>query len=335
MGGRVSYLAACALPDKIRRRCRSTAAASRSIARRRCGRPVLAFFGEDDPFIPLDQVRGARGRGARARASARDRRLSEGAARLLLQRARLVSARRRRGRVGAPEGVLRHAPEGLMRVRILLVGQAAFAEQVLAGPRGGRARGRRRRLPARPRRQARSGQGGGASAAASRCTSSRPSRPAEAREAFAARATPTSPCSPTSRRSFPSRSSSCRAGTAICFHPSLLPRYRGGSAIPWQLIRGETRSGRHGLLARRGHRHRTDPAAARGAGRTRRHRRHALLQDALPARRADRARQRAAHRRGPRAARAAGRAAGDVRSAARRRACRDRLDAAAARRSTT
>jgi methionyl-tRNA formyltransferase len=30
---------------------------------------------------------------------------------------------------------------------------------------------------------------------------------------------------------------------SICFHPSLLPRYRGGSAIPWQLIRGETRSG--------------------------------------------------------------------------------------------
>src|SRR5262249_2044451 len=31
--------------------------------------------------------------------------------------------------------------------------------------------------------------------------------------------------------------------TAICFHPSLLPRYRGGSAIPWPLIRGETGSG--------------------------------------------------------------------------------------------
>src|SRR5207244_11886306 len=31
--------------------------------------------------------------------------------------------------------------------------------------------------------------------------------------------------------------------TAICFHPSLLPRYRGGSAIAWQLIRGETRTG--------------------------------------------------------------------------------------------
>ena len=31
--------------------------------------------------------------------------------------------------------------------------------------------------------------------------------------------------------------------TAICFHPSLLPRYRGGSAINWQLIRGETKTG--------------------------------------------------------------------------------------------
>jgi methionyl-tRNA formyltransferase len=30
---------------------------------------------------------------------------------------------------------------------------------------------------------------------------------------------------------------------SICFHPSLLPRYRGGSAIPWQIIKGETRTG--------------------------------------------------------------------------------------------
>ena len=33
-----------------------------------------------------------------------------------------------------------------------------------------------------------------------------------------------------------------RLGT-ICFHPSLLPRYRGGSAINWQIIRGEARGG--------------------------------------------------------------------------------------------
>ena len=31
--------------------------------------------------------------------------------------------------------------------------------------------------------------------------------------------------------------------TSICFHPSLLPRYRGGSAINWQLIRGERETG--------------------------------------------------------------------------------------------
>ncbi len=30
---------------------------------------------------------------------------------------------------------------------------------------------------------------------------------------------------------------------SICFHPSLLPRYRGGSALAWQLIRGEDRGG--------------------------------------------------------------------------------------------
>jgi methionyl-tRNA formyltransferase len=31
--------------------------------------------------------------------------------------------------------------------------------------------------------------------------------------------------------------------TSICFHPSLLPRYRGGSAIAWQLIEGVTETG--------------------------------------------------------------------------------------------
>jgi len=30
---------------------------------------------------------------------------------------------------------------------------------------------------------------------------------------------------------------------SVCFHPSLLPAYRGGAAIPWQLINGETRGG--------------------------------------------------------------------------------------------
>lgn len=30
---------------------------------------------------------------------------------------------------------------------------------------------------------------------------------------------------------------------SLCFHPSLLPRFRGGSAIPWQIILGEAESG--------------------------------------------------------------------------------------------
>jgi methionyl-tRNA formyltransferase len=30
---------------------------------------------------------------------------------------------------------------------------------------------------------------------------------------------------------------------SICFHPSLLPRYRGGSAVNWQIIKGETETG--------------------------------------------------------------------------------------------
>ena len=30
---------------------------------------------------------------------------------------------------------------------------------------------------------------------------------------------------------------------SICFHPSLLPRHRGASAISWTLIEGDTRGG--------------------------------------------------------------------------------------------
>lgn len=65
MGGRVSYLAACALPDEI------TAAApyygggipiDRTATLRA---PVLAFFGADDPFIPLDSVEKLRTEAAR------------------------------------------------------------------------------------------------------------------------------------------------------------------------------------------------------------------------------------------------------------------------------
>ena len=56
MGGRVSYLAACALPDKIRRPSPFYGGGIPIDRTATLKAPVLAFFGEDDPFIPLDQV---------------------------------------------------------------------------------------------------------------------------------------------------------------------------------------------------------------------------------------------------------------------------------------
>ncbi len=57
MGGRVSYLAACALPRKIRAAVPFYGGGIPIDRTATLEAPVLAFFGEDDPFIPLDQVR--------------------------------------------------------------------------------------------------------------------------------------------------------------------------------------------------------------------------------------------------------------------------------------
>ena len=48
---------------------------------------------------------------------------------------------------------------------------------------------------------------------------------------------------------------------SLCFHPSLLPRFRGGNALAWQILLGATRVGRHGVPARRRRRHRADRGA--------------------------------------------------------------------------
>ncbi len=56
MGGRVSYLVACALPDAIAASAPFYGGGipvDRTPALRA---PVLAFFGDEDPFIPMDQV---------------------------------------------------------------------------------------------------------------------------------------------------------------------------------------------------------------------------------------------------------------------------------------
>ena len=56
MGGRVSYLAACELPGKLAA-CAPFYGGGIPVEKtERLGSPVLAFFGEDDPFIPLDNI---------------------------------------------------------------------------------------------------------------------------------------------------------------------------------------------------------------------------------------------------------------------------------------
>jgi carboxymethylenebutenolidase len=56
MGGRVSFLAACALPDKIKAAVPFYGGGIPIDRTATLKAPVLAFFGEDDAFIPLGQV---------------------------------------------------------------------------------------------------------------------------------------------------------------------------------------------------------------------------------------------------------------------------------------
>ena len=56
MGGRVSYLAACALPDKITASAPFYGGGIPVDRTASLKAPVLAFFGDQDPFIPLDSV---------------------------------------------------------------------------------------------------------------------------------------------------------------------------------------------------------------------------------------------------------------------------------------
>jgi len=65
MGGRVSYLAACALPSKIAAAVPFYGGGIPIDRTMTLQAPVLAFFGEDDPFIPLDQVEKLRAEAAR------------------------------------------------------------------------------------------------------------------------------------------------------------------------------------------------------------------------------------------------------------------------------
>jgi methionyl-tRNA formyltransferase len=126
-------------------------------------------------------------------------------------------------------------------VRILLIGQAAFAEEVLRGL-----------------------EAAGDTIAAIVCPPDAGAKPDPVKAAALARDIPVhqfrSLKGPDARRAFeaaqadlgllayvtqivPEPLLAVPRLTSLCFHPSLLPRYRGGSAINWQLIRGETRTG--------------------------------------------------------------------------------------------
>ncbi len=65
MGGRVAYLAACELPDKIKASAPFYGGGIpvEKTAKLKC--PVLAFFGEKDAFVPLDNVERLKAEAAR------------------------------------------------------------------------------------------------------------------------------------------------------------------------------------------------------------------------------------------------------------------------------
>jgi methionyl-tRNA formyltransferase len=127
-----------------------------------------------------------------------------------------------------------------MSLRIVLIGQAAFAEKVLAGlvaggddvtavycpPDAGRPD---------PVKQA-------ALAAGIACRQPASYKPDGVRAEIAALAPDLIVLAYVTKIIPPAVIAVARLGS-ICFHPSLLPRYRGGSAINWQLIRGETTAG--------------------------------------------------------------------------------------------
>jgi len=70
MGGRVSFLVACELPDKVKAAAPFYGGGIPVEKTAKLKAPLLAFFGEEDPFIPLDAVEALKAELARHRKQA-------------------------------------------------------------------------------------------------------------------------------------------------------------------------------------------------------------------------------------------------------------------------
>ena len=114
MGGRISFLTACKNSDiKAAAPFYGGGIGGLLDQAPKITCPMLLFFGDQDPFIPNEEVDKIRATLAKLKKTGRGRGLSGRAARLLLQRARLLPGRRREGCLGASEDVLRQAPQVL------------------------------------------------------------------------------------------------------------------------------------------------------------------------------------------------------------------------------
>jgi hypothetical protein len=68
---------------------------------------------------------------------------------------------------------------------------------------------------------------------------------------------------------------------SIQYHPSLLPAYRGASAINWPIIKGEKEDRPVDLLARQRARYRRHPGPEEDSDQRHRHARHRLFRPAV------------------------------------------------------
>jgi methionyl-tRNA formyltransferase len=261
MGGRVSYLVACELADKIRAAAPFYGGGIPIDRTAKLKAPVLAFFGEQDGFIPLAFVEQLRAEAAKQKKQVEIVVYPGAGHGFFCNERSSYDPRRGGGRVGAAQEVPRRAPRQ--------VGGRAHPPRRAGGVRGGGA--------ARARLGRRHGGSGGVSAgrgakldplkaaALERGIAVHQFRSLKAPEARAAfeRADADLGLLAYVTQIVPEPLLRIPRQTSLCFHPSLLPRYRGGAPSPGSSFAAR-RAPASPYSGRTRDRHRADPAAARG-----------------------------------------------------------------------